>query len=134
MKEDRLDVLMQSYLRIPKDSTDINGMIHLREQIAGELYHLGAEVGEARKQFMVTKALYEGKKLMLRMDHLEEGIGRAETISRANTSEELLMTNEADGNYHILKYQYESAREALSALNQKISYLKEEAKYTRAIS
>ena len=130
---EELEKLIREYLDIPKDFTAINDMMFLREQIAGNLYYLGSEVGQARKKLMAAKSLYEAKKIYSRMKYLDEGVGRATTISRANSTRELENANEADGDFNILKYQYESAREVLSALNQKISWLKSEQQYIRAI-
>lgn len=127
----KMDDLIQEYLDTQNDSTDIAGLLHLRERIAGELYFVATKVGEARKKFMGRKAIYEGTKMQIRMTHLDKGVGYAETVSRANTRVEYERQNEADGDFHLAKYQYDSAKEVLSALNQKISWLKEEAKYER---
>jgi len=126
-----MDDLIQEYLDIKEDSTDIAGLLYLRERIAGQLYFIATKVGEARKQFMARKAIYEGNKMQIRMTYLDKGVGYAETVSRANTTSEFKMQNEADGDFHLAKYQYDSAKEVLAALNQKISWLKEEAKYER---
>jgi len=128
-----LDELIQEYLNLPPDTTDINGIIYLREQIAGNLFHLATEVGKARKEMMRTKSLYEAKKLHKRMEYLDEGVGRAETISRANSTRENETANEADGDYNFLKYQFDATTEILSALSQKISQMKSEQQYIRAI-
>lgn len=130
---DELDELIEQFLELPKDTTAINDMLYLREQIAGNLYHLGSEVGNARKVMMAKKSLYEAKKTHTRVTYLDEGIGKAEAISRANSTRENEDANLADGEFSILKYKYESAKEVLSALNQKISWLKDEQRYIRAI-
>jgi len=130
---DELDRLIDEYLKLPQDTTDINGVIYLREQLSGTLFYLATEAGEARKEMMRTKSLYEAKKLHKRMEYLDEGVGRAETISRANTTRQNEDANEADGNYNFLKYKYDSAKEILSALSQKISWMKSEQQYIRAI-
>lgn len=128
-----LEGYIDEFIQLPKDTTAIAELLYLREQIAGHLYLLSSNVGIARKNFMTAKTLYEGKKLMKRVEYLDKGVGKADAISRANSLKEYGNMNDADGTYHLEKFNYDSAKEILSALSQKISWLKDEIKYTRVI-
>jgi len=131
---ERIDGLIEEFLKLPKDSTAIAEMLYLRENIAGELYFISTKLGQARKQMMLSKSLYEAKKVQKRVEYLDRGVGYADAISRANSTVEFARMNSDDGNYHLIKFNYESTREVLNALSQKISWLKKEQEYTRAIS
>lgn len=120
--------IVEWFRELPSDYTGINELMHQRQRLTGFYALLSAQVGESRAVWAKSKAIYEKKKLQLRVGYLSKGTTKAETISRANSIPELEAQQSAEGLYYEFYFLLKGTEEVLSAMNQQIAHLREELK------
>lgn len=124
--KDEIDEIVLWYRDLPKDYLGINDLIYYRQRLVGFQVEFATELGLARKVWALSKAVYEKKKMQLRVKYKSDGTSNADAISRANSISELQQQQEAEAEYYSLYYAYKSHEEVLSAMSQQIAQLREE--------
>lgn len=124
--QDEITDIVLWYRDLPADFLGINDLINNRQKLVGYNVEFATELGLARQIWSVSKAIYEKKKIQLRVKYKSEGTGNADAISRANSVTEYLQQQEAEGEYYKLYYLSKSYVEVLSAMSQSIAVLREE--------
>lgn len=124
--QDEITDIVLWYRDLPADYLGINELILNRQKLVGFNVEFATELGLARQIWSVSKAIYEKKKMQLRVQYKSQGTGNAEAISRANSITEFEAQQEAEGEYYKLYYLSKSYEEVLSAMSQTIAVLREE--------
>lgn len=118
--------IVEWYRDLPRGYNDINELMHKRQRLSGYFYTLTEEMGLAKKIHLASETILERKKTRIRVMHQSSGVGRADNLSRFNTSDEHREVQEAQGEFSSLFYLYKSTAEVISTMSQHIAYLREE--------
>lgn len=119
---------IREFKNMPEQGANINRLIYIRTKLSVLSVFFAEEVAEAKEAYLDAKTLYETEKLNIRMANLQKGVGVAQTISRQKTAEEHSLQNRAEGINNRMYLILRQLNEVLGALNQRISFSKEEWK------
>lgn len=114
------------YQELDSDYQGINELMHNRQRLTAYQVTLANEVGKARKEWKTALWQLEKKKMKMRFQALEQGVSKADTISRVNTSELLKDAYDRECIYKGLDDRYKAHSEVLSSMSQQIAYLRNE--------
>lgn len=128
---DEINAIVDTYNGYPEDYSNINEIMYLRKKLSTYLVSFAVEVGNARKEWKTAEMRHEIIKNELRIKNQSLGTTKADWYAKVNSeseNEESILTESV---YWQLHYIFNSVREVLSEMNQRISYLREEEKQSK---
>lgn len=124
--KEEMDIIIGWYKGLPSDYLGINDLMYSRQKLVALQCVHATELGDEKKIFALSKAVYEKKKMLLRQKYRAENVPYADEVSRSNSLAEYEQMQIADGNYYKKYYEHKSHEEILSSMTQQIAYLREE--------
>lgn len=124
------------YKNLPKDFSNINGLMSCRQKLTGITFFLSVELGNIRQQWKDAEFITESNKRTFINNELEQGVpvGKAIEIGKLNSLNFLGIETTYESEYHKLKFIIDSITNVNNSMMQHISVLKKEmetaAQYT----
>lgn len=129
---DKIIEIIDWYRLIPYDYNEVNELMYKRQQLSALVFNFSnLVVGKLAEAWKIAEAKTDNEKYAIRAREERHGVTQARTISKANTWKELLEQKEKEGMYLAAKHKERTMYEVLASMNQHISHLKEELKYSR---
>ncbi len=124
------------YLKLPNDYNGVNDLMNARRKLSAFIFNFSnLVVAPVAQEWKDAQAITENKKYQLRVQWGAKGSETsARSISKANTSTELSEEKRLEGLYISARHREQSMYKVLDAMNQHISHLKEELKYSRYLN
>lgn len=116
------------YKNIPADLMPINELIHKRQKLVGLYASFATDLAYLERLSSRREYEFKNKKYTLRAEYSPMGVGKSETLSRAETADELRIFKEAQSDHRKAYYMYSATREILNAMHQQIAFWRDEKK------
>lgn len=124
--KNEIEKICKWYENLPRDYNGINELMYYKQRLIGLSVTYQSEVNKNREIMNLTAGVYEKNKMALRRMYLGNGVGKAETISRAKTADLYIDLKTAETEYF---NSYDFARiikEVVNAFTQQIATLRHE--------
>jgi hypothetical protein len=129
---DQIIEIIDWYRELPEDYTEVNDLMYARQRLSALVFNFSnLVVSNSVQAWKNAQSITENKKFQIRVQHQNKGVAQARNISKANTYMEFELEKKYEGIYLSAKHLEKSMYEVLDSMNQHISHLKEELKYSR---
>lgn len=129
---DEIKEIVDWYQELDEGFMDINELMYKRQKLSGYAFNFNyLIVGPLAHEVEMKEAELETSIEQIRVQHIPKGVGASEIIGKANTEKQRKDLADALGNYKAAVGNQKSIFKVLESMNQHISYLKEELKYSR---
>jgi len=111
------------------NATDISAenldyLMGIRKNLSYNAYLLGLDTARAKRQLETIKAQRKIKYFKSKVEHLKDGVGKAETLAEVEVSELREKEANTDGIYSGYKIILEQCNEVLKSIQQDLSVLR----------
>lgn len=122
----KINEIVDWYVGLPSGYSNVTELINARQRLSGYLFNYTVLVGDLRKQYNSSQAIYEGDIVKWEMKSSASSSTKAKLEAKANCSKLFTILKDAEGDYFSHKENCEAIKEVLNSMSQSIAFARKE--------